>query len=130
MTTYVIDSSAITAFLRQEPHRPELEGWLGNGVLTYVNLVETVTILTELGLATGALHHVFSGLGLKTVPITQDIALLAGRMDRKLVRGGLSLGDRCCLAYAKANGLPAVTGDRAWSEVAEPLGIEIIQIRD
>ena len=44
-------------------------------------------------------------------------------------RIGLSLGDRFCLALARRTGLAALTADRAWSEVAEALGIAVTLIR-
>ena len=40
---------------------------------------------------------------------------------------GLSLGDRACLALARALGLPAMTADRAWAGLE--VGIEIRTIR-
>lgn len=42
---------------------------------------------------------------------------------------GLSLGDRLCLALAKVKARPALTGDRAWAEVADAIGVEILLIR-
>jgi len=127
---YAIDSSAIIAYLKREPYRPELENWLGRGALTFVNMAETVGALLRFGITAPTLDLFLDEVGISIVPISRDIALMAGLMDQRLVRGGLSLADRCCLAYARANAIPAVTADRAWSEVAAPLGIEILQIRD
>ncbi|UHD45841.1 hypothetical protein LUX29_00850 [Aureimonas altamirensis] len=42
---------------------------------------------------------------------------------------GLSLGDRVCLAHAKLLKKPVVTADKAWSQVATKLGVELILIR-
>mgnify|MGYP001269866413 FL=1 len=44
-------------------------------------------------------------------------------------RVGLSHGDRACLALAKKMGFPAVTADRAWAEIADAIGIEVVLIR-
>ena len=44
-------------------------------------------------------------------------------------RVGLSHGDRACLALAKKMGLPAVTADRAWAEIADAIGVEVVLIR-
>lgn len=130
MISYAIDSSAIMAYLKAEPYRPELEHWLSAGVLTHVNAAETVTAMSRQGLDLSMLRLVLTQSGLQTAPITEEVAILAGLIDPKIVRGGLSLGDRCCLAYARVNAVPIVTGDRIWSEIADPLGVEILQIRD
>ena len=42
---------------------------------------------------------------------------------------GLSHGDRACLAPARSLGLPAVTADRPWTEVADPLGVGVELVR-
>jgi PIN domain nuclease of toxin-antitoxin system len=39
----------------------------------------------------------------------------------------LSLGDRCCLALGRRLGLPVMTADRAWSELAAE--VDVRQIR-
>ena len=44
-------------------------------------------------------------------------------------RRGLSHGDRACLALARQLGLPAVTADRPWADVAIALGDEVSLIR-
>jgi PIN domain nuclease of toxin-antitoxin system len=127
---YAIDSSAIVAYLKREPYRSELETWLGRGALTYVNLAETLGALLRLGFTPPTLEVFLDEIGISTVPISSNIALMAGLIDPHLLKGGLSLADRCCLAYAKAHTIPAVTADRVWSEIAEPLGVDILQIRD
>ncbi len=42
---------------------------------------------------------------------------------------GLSLGDRACLALACERGLPAVTAERRWPDVAEAAGVAVEVIR-
>ncbi len=45
------------------------------------------------------------------------------------VEGGLSLGDRYCLALAKREGRPALTAERRWSTIAEAAGVVVEMIR-
>jgi PIN domain nuclease of toxin-antitoxin system len=40
---------------------------------------------------------------------------------------GLSLADRCCLALAEREGVPAITADHSWSNIA--LNVEVRLIR-
>ena len=53
----------------------------------------------------------------------------AGMLRPLTVEGGLSLGDRYCLALAKLEGLPALTAERRWSMIAEAAGVVIEIIR-
>lgn len=56
---------------------------------------------------------------LSLVPFSRAHAALAADL-RPLTRAlGLSLGDRCCLALAKAKQACAVTADRAWGAIEE-----------
>ncbi len=49
---------------------------------------------------------------------------------RSLTRSaGLSLADRLCLALACRLKAKALTADRAWTLVAEPLGLDVVLIR-
>ena len=38
---------------------------------------------------------------------------------------GLSLGDRYCLALARREGVPALTAERRWPEIAMAAGVEV-----
>ena len=42
---------------------------------------------------------------------------------------GLSDGDRACLAPARHLGVPAVTADRPWAEIAGGVGVHMDLIR-
>jgi ribonuclease VapC len=49
---------------------------------------------------------------------------------RSLTRSaGLSLADRLCLALARRLKAKVLTADRAWTLVAEPLGLDVGLIR-
>ena len=40
---------------------------------------------------------------------------------------GLSLGDRACLALARARSVPALTADRTWSRLELGISIEVVR---
>lgn len=42
---------------------------------------------------------------------------------------GLSLGDRCCLALALRENVPAITSDKAWLDAGPLLGVTVKAIR-
>ena len=63
------------------------------------------------------------------VPVDEDLALQAALMASVTRPLGLSLGDRICLALARRTGLPALTADRSWLDVAATLGVAVEAIR-
>jgi ribonuclease VapC len=65
--------------------------------------------------------------GLTIVAAEMSVAHLAGDLERRTKRLGLSLADRFCLAEAFHRRLPVVTTDRPFSELN--LGIEIKRLR-
>lgn len=68
-------------------------------------------------------------LGATVVPFDASQVEICGLLRTATRRSGLSLGDRACLALARVQGAVAVTADRVWLPLAEPLGIVIECIR-
>jgi PIN domain nuclease of toxin-antitoxin system len=62
------------------------------------------------------------------VSFTGEQAVLAAALVPQTLPLGLSLGDRACLALSLSRTCPAMTTDRAWSELELP--IDVIQIRN
>jgi PIN domain nuclease of toxin-antitoxin system len=56
-----------------------------------------------------------------------DLAHRTGRLWPVTAHLGLSLADRACLALAMREGLPVLTGDRAWATL--DLGVDVVLIR-
>lgn len=63
----------------------------------------------------------------ETVPFVEDHASLAAALLPRTKNNGLSLADRACLALAIQRQAPAMTADRAWSDIDIP--VPIVQIR-
>ena len=57
------------------------------------------------------------------VPFDPAQALDTGLLRPPTRTRGLSLGDRACLALARARGLPAYTAERSWATLN--LGVDI-----
>lgn len=123
----VLDSSAILALVFQEPGGEAVGPWLAKGLVSSVNLAEIVTRLVERGYVDDEVVETMRGLSVEVMPFTREQALAAGLLRRATREAGLSLGDCACLALAQAEGLPAMTADRAWGEL--DLGIEVELIR-
>ena len=125
----ILDASAVLAFLlRERGHERVLEALAGDPRMSTVNFAEVATKYVLRGFPEEA-ERLRDELPVVFVPVDDDLALQAALMASATKPLGLSLGDRVCLALAKRSGLPALTADRAWLDVAGALGVALEVIR-
>ena len=115
--------------LKEEPGGEQVRSVLSRSRLSAANLAEVVSHFVRLTVPADELTRTLDQLPLRVVVVDQSIGALAGRMIASTGRLGLSLGDRICLATAKLAGAQAMTADRAWRDVAELVGVEVVTIR-
>lgn len=96
-------------------------------VISSVNYAEVVTKLVDWGYANWFAEDMFQAMGILIIPFDAHQALEAGILRAKTRSKGLSLGDRACLALAKATGRIALTADRAWADLDVGVAIELIR---
>jgi PIN domain nuclease of toxin-antitoxin system len=124
---WVLDASAVLAFLRDEPGAALVEARLPRSIISSANLAEVASKMTDHGILALDVRAILGGLSFEIAPVDGALGLRAGLLRRETRARGLSLGDRICLALAEREGLPALTSDRAWAEAL--LGVEIVAIR-
>jgi ribonuclease VapC len=125
----ILDASAVLAFLLREPGQDRvMEVLLAEPRMTTVNFAEVVTKYVLRGAADQG-ERLRDELPVIFVPVDEDLALRAALMAAVTKPLGLSLGDRICLALARRTGLPALTADRSWLDVAATLGVVVETIR-
>lgn len=127
MTEAVLDSSAVLAFLQNEPGREVVEPLLCVSVISSVNLAEVVTKLIDRGSPAEQAHVKVDTLPFRIAAASPASGTSAGLLHAQTRRRGLSLGDRFCLALAMETGLPVLTADRAWTELGLDLDIRLIR---
>lgn len=127
MSGVVLDASAVLAYLQGEPGGDLVAEQMAAAVIGAVNLSEVIAKLVDKGLDDAAVDETLQSIGLEAVAFDVAQARAAGLMRSATRQRGLSLGDRACLALARARGAPALTADRAWTEVAA--GVEVRLIR-
>lgn len=111
----VIDASALLALLNVEPGAAEVAAVLESGArVSSVNLAEVASKLTDYGMSDDDVGETLDNLGLIVEPFTEAQARKAGALSAPTRVGGLSLGDRACLALASLTDSIAVTTDRRW----------------
>jgi ribonuclease VapC len=120
-TRRVFDSSALLALIFDEPGAAKAEALLheGEALVSAANVAELLAKLIDQGLTDAEARAVHDSLLLEVAPLSEEIALAAGRLRRQTRALGLSLGDRCCLALAQATGAVVVTADRPWKALKD-----------
>ena len=129
MMGVVLDASALLALLLAEPGEDRVKAGLDGSVMSTVNLAEVVSHYAKLGVARSDIEALLRALPIRWATVDAGLSYEAGMIRPLTVEGGLSLGDRYCLALAKREGLPALTAERRWSTIAEAAGVVVEMIR-
>lgn len=129
MPTCVVDTSTVFVDLNEEQGVDQARRWLRDAAMSAINLQEVVSKCLDKGVPAEAIPALIAALRLDVRPLDASLAMEAGMMELVTARLGLSHGDRACLALARKLGLPAVTADQAWADVAQELGVEVVLVR-
>lgn len=124
----MLDASALIAWLRDEPGADVVQRALDAGsVISAVNLAEVLTRFHDIGVAGTEVLGDLQLAGVTTLSYGEDDAQQTADMRAATRGGGLSLGDRACLALAIRLGQPALTADRAWAPLNVGAQVELIR---
>jgi PIN domain nuclease of toxin-antitoxin system len=127
MSKYVLDSSAILAFLNDEPGTERVAEALEEAVVSTVNISEVITKLIDAGIPEEQIKLVLGYLSCEIESFNLEDAWQSAKF-RLITRGrGLSLGDQACLSLALKLGLPVLTADRVWSSLALEIEVQVIR---
>jgi ribonuclease VapC len=125
--SFVVDSSAVLAIVREEDYRPDLIDLIVGNPICVTNFAECVSVLVRVGQQRADILGILRGFSLTSHALTHERATDAGLLYA--IDPALSLGDRCCVSLGRALGLPVLTGDRRWKahEAAFAVGVELIR---
>lgn len=133
MSNFILDASALLAYLRDESGATVVENALTQGAyISIVNWAEVLSKVTELGEAPQAFAQRLKdegilGNSLEIISLTEEDAVAIAQLRPLTRSAGLSFGDRACLALGKRLGLPVLTADRTWTSLS--LGVQVQSIR-
>lgn len=125
--TVVLDTSAVLAWLRDEPGADVVHPLLPVAVMSAANWSETWQKLHQHGADAGRATSRLRTLGVRVEPLTEADAVTAASLWTRTRAAGLSLGDRCCLALAARLDLTTVTADTAWAALDIPIPVRTIR---
>jgi PIN domain nuclease of toxin-antitoxin system len=129
--TFVLDASAVLAFLNGEPGQDVVADALQSAhcVVTAANQAEIIAKALDRGHSMEGIQAILAELAYDVVDTTAADGMLAGQLRVHTRAAGLSLGDRLCLASAIRLNATVLTADRPWLALAEVLGLDIRGIR-
>ena len=119
----VLDTSAILAVLLSERGAESVAAVMSRSLVSVANEAEVITVLIRNGAQPKRALEIVLGLTYQVVDLDAALARRAGTLWREVKPRGLSLGDRCCLALAEREKLPALTADQRWADL--PLDVEV-----
>lgn len=125
----VLDASALLALMDGEPGQEAVAAVLPGALLSAANLAEVVSKLAERGMPAAQAHADALALGIDVEGFDGELALDAGALRPLTRTAGLSLGDRCCLALARARRAPVLTTEAQWERLAKVIGVTVQNIR-
>jgi ribonuclease VapC len=126
MSSFILDSSAVLAFLNQETGAEYVERLIPDSKINAVNVAEVLARSVELGHTNESARESFAMLSLEIIDFDERHAESAAELRSETRHLGLSLGDRSCLACAILHNATAVTADRLWKSLSY-CPIEIIR---
>ncbi len=127
MAKFVLDASALLAYIHGEPGADRVKSVLDEAMVSAVNLAEAVTKLVSTTGSTERALQLVDEVEVDIVDFDQTLAQQTGALVALTRSRGLSLGDRACLALARRENAAALTADSAWTKLN--IGIEIRFIR-
>ncbi len=123
---FVLDASALLAFLSEEPGYSIVEKHIDAVYISTVNLSEVMACLIKKG-ANEMIIFKSAEFVKEVIPFDFKQAQQAASFIKHTQKYGLSFGDRACLALAKSYNASVLTADKIWSKLK--LGIDITVIR-
>jgi PIN domain nuclease of toxin-antitoxin system len=126
----IFDSSAVLAFLLDEPGSETVRSDLPDGRMSAVNAAEAMTVLVRNHMPASDARAALMNTGLTILDFGLEQAVKSVELLSPQLRArGISLGDRACMAQALAEDLPVVTADRNWDGLSVT-GLRVELIRD
>ena len=121
-----LDASALLAFLLRERGHERVRELLGEACMSTVNFSEVLGRFARAGQDVGLIAGKLLAAPIELVEFSTEQAVIAAALAPATRAGGLSLGDRACLALARERRIPAITADLTWRRLDLDIEIETV----
>jgi len=123
----VLDASALTALLLDEPGQETVEQHIAGAAISTVNLAEVLARMSRERISSRILLPKLEALGLTMIEFDQPQAVVVSDI-REYARGyGVGLADCCCIALALNRAWPVLTADRVWTTLGFDIDVRLIR---
>lgn len=126
MTDVVLDASAILALIQREAGWEQVAPVIGQSIVCVINEAEVIGRLIQRGNSPDDAQGFVKELPYRLFDLDAGLARRAGSWWAVTKPQGLSLADRCCLALAEREGLPALTADASWTKISLDVEVRLI----
>jgi PIN domain nuclease of toxin-antitoxin system len=123
----VLDSTAVLAYLFDEPGAAMVERLATRAAMTGIAYAEVADRLVRAGMPAPEAARELDALGLDVAPFDRALAADAAALQPLMRYFKLSLGARATLALAKRLAVPAYTADATWTLPKIDVDIRVIR---
>ena len=125
--SFVLDASALLAFLHDEPGGEVVSQVLEGASVSAVNWSEVLQKALQRNVDIEGMQQECTEVGVTFEPFTPQQAEIAAYLWPRGRNHGLSLADRACLALAMDKALPVLTVDRVWGALGLDIEVRVIR---
>lgn len=129
MSEFVLDASAVLAFINQEAGASDVEDVLHRSVISTINLTEVFSKLVREGMDVEETRSLLSACCPHAVSVDRDQAETAAVIHAATARKNVSYADSVCLALGACRNLPIVTADKKWKTLDLGMNVELKFLR-
>ena len=122
-----LDASAMLAFLFRESGHESVAAHIEDCCISAVNVAEVLGRFARDGHDPARVLARLQATSIESVVFDAGAAAATAALAPVTRSAGLSLGDRACLALARARSIPALTADRTWSRLDLGISIEVVR---
>lgn len=90
---------------------------------------ELVAVLTRFGVLEDEVNEIITDIVPEVIPLSENIAIGAGKLIATIKNYGLSLGDRACIATGEYCKMEIYTMDKTWLKLQSQITVKINVIR-
>lgn len=127
MSSPVVDSSAVIAVLREEPGADYVQQHARGGAISSVNLAEVYSYALLRNSGYEQVAALIGAMQLREFPFDHRQAEMLASIYKKTLGSSIGFADRACLALAKSQDTPVLTGDHDW--LKHDIGVEVLLFR-